>query len=73
MERNSVPLVMLPHNISAMLKAHDEGRIIPCHGVSFKRDPESANGVILMFQMSEADRQIAEEEFGFKAQQKEKQ
>jgi hypothetical protein len=66
-DRFSVPLVMLPHNIKALLKAEDQGEVIPCNGIGLRHDPESANGVILVIRMDEGQKEIALENFGFKA------
>jgi hypothetical protein len=59
-KRTHVPLRMRPENVQALLD-----NIIPCLGVSFKRDSNTDNGVILMFHWVEGQREKAIE-LGFR-------
>ena len=57
-KREQVPLRMIEGNISILLE-----HMIPCTGISLMRDPETANGVLLM--VHGANKEIAEQ-LGFK-------
>lgn len=60
MNRNSVPLFMLPGNMNLLLDGE-----IECQGVSMKRDPGSGEGVVLMFNFTAEQREAAHAK-GFK-------